>query len=464
MGGGVLVEVGEGKILDPFVFLPQCRDLRNSAGVAVVTHNIHHGLSREGFHATCRVYNRTAGCQLAQSMGETAVATTSESPEPSEPRKPLSRLLIRVAVFSYLGATLLGVVMRFEFVGARSGVPFDHLLHAHSHTLYFGWMALGLLAAGLPRFGRVTPALRRTAHTLVLFTPVLALGFLAVGYHAFTIAVSTAVMLGWYVVIVSWWRQLPPPESATSLAYRYALGYLAASSLGIWALAAIQATDGPALAQELAIDAFLLGFGWFVVFAITGSLMASRRQLGLTIDPHRLRAVLHGWGATAWATFALGVPGGPEVWGLGPTARLAGLLVIIPGSVFIHQLWTATTEPRLRLLIRLAALWFAVGLATTATAALGGSAALMAGGRQGVIIHLHATFVGFVAPLLVLALTPAKPRSLYVHHAALAVMLFGLVIVATGEPRTGMWIAAIGAIALWMAGAAWARSIVREDR
>ena len=87
----------------------------------------------------------------------------------------------------------------------------------------------------------------------------------------------------------------------------------------------------------------------------------------------------------------------------------------------------------------------------------------MAGGRQGVIIHLHAMFVGFVAPLLVLALTPTRPRSLYVHHA-LAVMVFGLVIVTTGEPRTGMWIAAVGAIALWMAGAAWSRSIVREDR
>jgi hypothetical protein len=395
-------------------------------------------------------------------MGETAVATASESRDHFEPRNPLSNLLTRVAVFSYLGATLLGVAMRFEFVGAPSGIPFDHLLHAHSHTLYFGWMALGLLAASLSRFGRVTPALRRTAHTLVLLTPVLAFGFLAFGYHAFTIAVSTAVMLGWYVVIVSWWRQLPSLESVTALAYRYGLGYLAASSLGIWALAGIQATDGSALARELAIHAFLLGFGWFVVFAVTGSLLASRTRLELTIDPERFRFLLHGWGATAWATFALGVPGGPEIWGLGPTARLAGFLILIPGSVFIHQLWT--TGPRVRLLTRLAALWFAVSLATTATAALGGSAALVAGGRQGVVIHLHATFVGFVTPLLVLTLTPAKPRSLYAHHAGLAVMLLGLVIAAAGEPRTGMWIAAIGAIALWMAGAAWSRSIVRGDR
>ena len=278
-------------------------------------------------------------------MGETALATTSESPQPSAPRNSLSRRLIRVAVLAYLGATLLGVVMRFEFVGVRSGIPFDHLLHAHSHTLYFGWMALGLLAAGLPRFGRVTPTLRRTVHALVLLTPVLALGFLALGYHAFTIAVSTAVMLGWYVVIVSWWRQLPLPESVTSLAYRYALGYLGASSLGIWALAGFQATDGSALAQELAIHAFLMGFGWFVIFAVTGSVLAARTRLELTIDPARFRFLLHGWGATAWATFALGVPGGPEVWGLGPTARLAGFLVLVSGTVFIHQLWTAAKDP-----------------------------------------------------------------------------------------------------------------------
>lgn len=397
-------------------------------------------------------------------MSDAAVATTSESPRPSEPGEPLSTSLTRVAVFSYLGATLLGVFMRFEFVGARSGVPFDHLLHAHSHTLYFGWMALGLLAAGLPHFGRVTPTLRRTAYVLVLLTPVLAVGFLALGYHPFTIAVSTAVMLGWYVVIASWWRQLPRRSSVTSLAHRYALVYLGASSLGIWALAAFQATDGSPLAQELAIHAFLLGFGWFVVFAVTGSVLGSRTRLELTFNPERFRFLLHGWGATAWATFALGVPGGPEVWGLGPSARLAGFLVLVPGCVFIHQLWTAAKEPRVRLLLRLAALWFAVGLATTAAAAVGGSDALVAGGRQGVVIHLHTTFVGFVTPLLVLTLTPTRPPSLYAHHAALAAMLLGLAIVAAGEPRIGMWIAAIGSVALWITGAAWSRSIVWGNR
>ena len=118
----------------------------------------------------------------------------------------------------------------------------------------------------------------------------------------------------------------------------------------------------------------------------------------------------------------------------------------------------------MRVFLRLAALWFAVGLATTAAAALGGSATLAAGGRQGVVIHLHATFVGFVTPLLVLTLTRTKPRSLHAHHSALAVMILGLAIVVAGEPRMGMWIAAIGAVALWIAGAVWSRSIVRGDR
>src|SRR5688572_213338 len=75
----------------------------------------------------------------------------------------LPRALARNAVIAYIGATGLGAVMRFDLIGLRSGIPFDHLLHAHSHTLYFGWGALGLLAAAIPRWPRVTRVLERTA-------------------------------------------------------------------------------------------------------------------------------------------------------------------------------------------------------------------------------------------------------------------------------------------------------------
>ena len=369
--------------------------------------------------------------------------------------------LPRVAVLSYLGATLLGLVMRFEFVGLGTGIAFDHLLHAHSHALYFGWMGLGLLAASLPIFDP-TP-LRRTVRLLVVLVPVMAAGFLAMGYHPVTIAVSTIVMFAWYVVMVVWWRGLGGLESIAALAYRYGIVYLGLASLGIWALAVVQASNGPALAEDLAIHAFLLGFGWFVVFGVVGSLMAARDRLGLSFSSPRLRFVLHAWGSAAWATFALGVSGGPEVWRLGPVARLAGVFLLVPAALFIGALSNASTERPIRRLMRLAALWFAVATVTTAGAAVGGTAALDAVGRQGVVIHLHATFVGFVTPLLVVVLAAAIPRGLLAHHGSLAVMLSGLGVAASGKPVLGMWIAAVAAVALWLAGAVWSRAVIGSE-
>lgn len=369
--------------------------------------------------------------------------------------------LARAAAISYVAATGLGVMMRFDLVGFGIPIPFDHLLHSHSHTLYFGWAALGLLAAATPGLSRVTPVLHRAGIGAIGLTVLVYGGFLWTGYHPVTIAISTAMMLCWYVLAAAWWRRIPRDDRAAAVAYRYGLGYLVAASCGVWALAGVQASGGSAFAEELAIHAFLLGFGWFCVFAVVGAVLASRRRLGLSFDRAQLRPVLHGWGALAWVTFPLGVPGGPEVWGLGPLARTAGALLVIPGLLFVTHLWSAARGSNNRAVLRLAAVWFGVGVATTAFAAVGGSAALAVGGRQGVVIHLHAVFAGFVTPLLALVLAPRVSRALLFHNGFLALMLLGLGAAMFGQPRVGLEVAAGASIGLWLAGVGWAWPIGR---
>lgn len=377
----------------------------------------------------------------------------------------LVRRLPCVAALSYLAATLLGVAMRLELVGIRVGVDFDHLLQAHSHTLYFGWAGLGFLAVAVTRFREVTATMRWSTAGLVSLTPFLFFGFLATGYHPFTIAVSTAVMVGWYVVAAGWWRQLSNVDPLVALAFRYGLVYLVGSSLGIWALAFIQATEGSAFAENLAIRAFLAGFGWFFVFGVVGALLIHGDRLGLTLERTDVTRVLHWWAALAWLTFPLGVVGGPEVWMLGPLARLVGLALVVPGLWWVLLMWRGADPGPNRLVLRWAALWFALATLTTAIAAALGSSALAVAGRQGVVIHLHAIFAGFVTPILAMALSRRVLRhSLIVHHAALAVMLAGLTVVASGGAFVGMRIAVVGAVVLWLAGVGWAAPIVRESR
>lgn len=370
----------------------------------------------------------------------------------------------RPAAAAYVAATLLGVVMRFDLLGMGSQIPFDHLLHAHSHTLYFGWAGLGILAA-------VTAGLRRTKPMGLAFAavtvsvPFLYFGFLAAGYAPFTIGVSTAAMLGWYVVAGAWWRQLANFEPTAALAFRYGLVYLVGSTLGIWALAGIQASGGSGMAEDLAIHAFLLGFGWFLVFMVVGALAVHRVRLGLAFDEQAMRWTLHGWAALAWAVFPLGVMGGAEVTGLGPLARTAGIALVVPGLAWVVVVWRAAQPGPLQLLHRMAGFWFGLTVASTAAAGVLGSEALRMAGRQGVVIFLHALFAGFVTPFLVVLVSRRFPLvALRFHHAGLAVMLLGLAAVALGASLFGLRLAAGGAVALWVAGIGWSVPILRDDR
>lgn len=146
---------------------------------------------------------------------------------------------------------------------------------------------------------------------------------------------------------------------------------------------------------------------------------------------------------------------------LGSAARLAGLALVIPSLWWVSLMWRgAGTSPN-RFVLRSAALWFALAGLTTAIAGAFGSPALLAGGRQGVVIHLHALFAGFVTPLLAMALSLRVPRSaLVAHHGSLAVMLVGLSLVASGGVVAGMWVAAAGSVALWLFGVGWSGSII----
>ncbi|MEX2655579.1 MAG: hypothetical protein WD532_11195 [Acidimicrobiia bacterium] len=370
----------------------------------------------------------------------------------------------RAAAAAYVAATLLGVVMRFELAGVGSPIPFDHLLHAHSHTLYFGWAGLGILAAARASL-RLTKPLRWACVAVTVTVPFLYFGFLATGYAPFTIGVSTAVMVGWYVVAGGWWRQLANFDPIAALAFRYGLVYLVASTLGIWALAGIQATGGSRLAEDLAIHAFLLGFGWFFVFMVAGAMTVHRHRLGLAFDERAMRWTLHGWAVAAWAVFPLGVMGGAEVPGLGPLARAAGIALVVPGVAWVVVVWRAAQPGPLQLLHRLAGLWFGLTIAATASAGALGSEGLVMAGRQGVVIFLHALFAGFVTPVLVVLVSRRFPIvALRFHHAALAVMLLGLAVVALGGSVLGLRMAAVGAVALWVAGIGWSVPILRRHQ
>src|SRR5690606_32066574 len=176
-----------------------------------------------------------------------AMLPTAEAADLSSSSRSSDRLRAWPGVVFVL-ATLLGVLLRGVYVGWSVGVPFDHLLHAHSHSLYFGWAGLVILAAATSGF---TTARRWAWASLILGLP-MAVAFLIQGYGPASIAASTLVMVAWYGAIYSWWRHRRHADRVPGFAASFA--YVLVASGGIWVLAVVQATGrGETLAADLAI-------------------------------------------------------------------------------------------------------------------------------------------------------------------------------------------------------------------
>lgn len=381
----------------------------------------------------------------------------------SDPLRSVRRSggLMGTVVLSYVVATGLGVVMRFQLLGWHTGIPFDHLLHAHSHTLYFGWAGLGVLVLAADALPRHQGPLQQTILFLALSIPAIFVGFLALGYHPVTIGISTVVMVGWYVAIRLWWREAKAAEGTGFRILRVALAYLAASSLGVWVLAVLQATGfGRPLTETLAIHAFLLGFAWFLVLGVAGSLVIHAQRLGIHLDQHELQRALRWWAPLAIFTFPLGVSGGPEFGWLGAISRLAGVALLYPGWLWARALWRGTGRHW-----KPVAVWFAMTTVATSFVAVAGTPALDLVGRQGVVAYLHVLLVGFVSASLFNLLSERPPtRVLRFHHLMLGIMVVGLTLASAGLFKIGMWVAAGGGLGLWVVGVIWANGIRRRGR
>lgn len=374
--------------------------------------------------------------------------------------------LMRWSLIGYVLATALGVVMRWHLTGLSTPLSFDHLLHSHSHTLYFGWAGLAVLGGAVGLVERVTRPMRRALAVLIAATAAILPVFLAFGYNPASIAVSTVVTLSWYALIWMWWRSTGELEGVGVLAIRQGFTYFLIAGLGVWALAGLQVSGrGTWLSESLAIHGFLLGFGWFLVFGVVGLTVLRADRLGLTLDHITVRRVCRWWFALAWLSFPLGVVGGPEVPWLGPAARVAGVLLLFPGLVWVKTLWRGAPRGRPGRGWRAAAAWFALTVAGAAAVAVGGSGTLLTRGRQGVVVYLHSLMVGYVTTSLVLLMDEGEGVvTLGGHQLLLVTMLAGLGLVMMGWTRIGLTVAAVASTTLWLAGVGWTRRLLRSGR
>jgi hypothetical protein len=386
--------------------------------------------------------------------------TTGAVVTPSRPDAPWSGFL-RAALGFYALAICLGVVLRVAFVHPLPWLHFGHALHAHSHTLYFGWAGLAVFALAFRHIGARDRLVQAVLVAIVVLAGATFVAFLSGGYATPGLVVSGLSLPIWITAALVFWRRARGDRRIETTYLRVGVVYLLASFLGAGARVAFLVTgvDDPLLPQ-LAVFGFLHLFACFFQLAVTGLVAGVAQRAGAPLDPVLLRRQLLIYAPLAWLTFPLGVAGGGEGM-LGLVARAAALGLIVPGLMLVWNLLGAARRAHAPLAagLRGMAAWVTLQVVLEGAGALVGTDVVAF--RTPVVLFLHVALVGVVTTGLALALFAGRAR-LVAHHVGLAVMVVGLGLSsapAVGLPAAwlgpGQWLSLAGGAIIAAAGLAW---------
>jgi hypothetical protein len=380
-----------------------------------------------------------------------------------------TRAFLVLSLAFYVLAIALGLLLRVSFLQPLPWLHFGHALHAHSHTLYFGWAGLGLLTLAYEQVGARGRGVTRVLAALALTSGLTFVAFLHGGYAAPGMAVSTLALVVWAVAVGVWWRAARGASGLEVRFLRAGMAYVVLALAGAITRVVLLASGwGTPFHARLSVFVFLHAFAVFFLFTTLAVLIAHARARGARVDERGLGASLWMLALTAWLGAPLGVAGGDEGL-LGVLARAAALVGAVAGPLWVRALWrmardlSGTTAAAYRWL----AAWYALKVVMEAAGALG-LATWAARARQPTLLYLHVLLVGFVSlgllvPLLARLERPLA-RGLMLHNGGLLLMAGGLGLLGAGAgglswaapwlPR-GYLLAAAGAAPLVLAGVLW---------
>lgn len=184
-----------------------------------------------------------------------------------------------IGLFNLLLVATLGLLMRLKIILPLPFINQQHILHAHSHFAFSGWISqiLMLLLAMAALGGDAKTILPSRYQWMLWSNLIAAYGMLATfswqGYGAFSIAFSTSSVLISYSFATFAWRDIN--SSTLSLCtrrwFKAALIFLALSSLGTFYLAYLMKNGNVDPKKQLSAVYFYLHFqynGWFFLMCM----------------------------------------------------------------------------------------------------------------------------------------------------------------------------------------------------
>jgi hypothetical protein len=352
----------------------------------------------------------------------------------------VSRLYARYAIALLLLTLLAGVYLRASFTwpALQGGMHGPFMVHAHSHTGFFGWAAMAVFAAVTARMsisGAAALLHRVLAHAIGIASAAAFAGFALRGYDVATIVLSALHVLLWATFTVAVWGRVRAASGTAALYLRSALLFLVLSGAATLAPMAmmLRGTTNP-WAVQLGVKLFLTPFvTGFLVLAGLGLIyeaVARPRFAGAAL------ALIAGGVLPSTLLYVAAAP--PAAWLT--WAGRAGMALVAAGMLlFVAD----TLGTRLRPLARLATLAAAATGVVELLAAAGVGATFMHN-RAITVSVLHLVLLGLVTPALLLGLRPAlrAPRRTLAFAASLLLMLAPLA--ATGWPWAARSLVTLG--------------------
>jgi hypothetical protein len=366
----------------------------------------------------------------------------------------------RIALSFFVLAGLTGAFFRIAVAqGDVWGFDLGNIRHAHSHTMYFGWVTpvlMALIAHRMEGLGcKRLPGIRYVVGfsfvtALLAYSPFLFFGYgpAMIGASRIPLSVIAAGfnVLAWYGFVWMYIRaRSEAPKSIPLRLFDLALFFLVLATLGAWGLPVLQMFDAENHALKAALTHLFLDTfseGWFVLGVL--GLAATETDL------EKASARVGIWMAAIGIPFAFALGMAPSLVpplftvlaGIGGMMTAIGLL-LVGWSLWrgqLHWIWR-------------------VALAALATKALAQGAASLSAGTGWIsappyrILYLHIMLVGFVSIGLV-----AAARSIFGSGAvtgsrflvgSVGVFLLSLVPLTPIWPAAlkGTWVLAFAAVA-----------------
>lgn len=348
---------------------------------------------------------------------------------------------LRVASALLLVGAGLGALLRFVQLRPIDGLHVGNAVHAHSHTLYFGWAGLALFAL---MFERVGASARVVLGALAMLGVATFPVFLLDGYGRAGVILSAASVVPFGAAVVVFWRAASAYRTVDVSFLRLGAVFVVFAYVAALSRVAFQVVhvDSPVVGA-IVVHLFLGCFGAFFVVSLMGLVVRATGDAQPV-----LRWVLR-FAPLAPLPSLLVVPGIDET-PLGSMSRVAAVLMLVPASAWC---WWARRHD---VVLRSAAFAWWLSVALLAAVAVDVLPALPLQ-RHAVVAVIHLQTLGVVTTTLFWLFERRRASSrlmpVLVHQVAASTLLSGLMLAALGPARVGLIVAALGGTLTWCAQA-----------